>query len=321
MRHSTTLVLSLAVLCAVFPAGAQQQDTARPPSAVDLGANLPAQPIGPDDLIALQVYDAPEFTRSVRVSSDGSIRLPMLKNTIRVQGLLPKDIESLIAEALQREKIFVDPFVSVSVLEYHSRPISVSGAVRTPVVFQAIGSVTLVDALGKAGGLVPDQAGSEILVTKPNGDTGTQSIQRIPVKALMSGSEPALNLKLTGGEEIRVPDVGKYIVAGSVTHPGPYPVLDGQANTVITAIAQAQGTIQYFSHTAYLYRPDDKGAIHELTVPLGDILTRKKPDITLQAKDVLYIPDSSARRITDKLVTTLTTVSGSAALALIYVLR
>ncbi len=322
MQRSKALAV-LAVFASVLPAAAQQQ-TVRPPVPApdtNASANLPAQPIGADDLIAVQVYDAPEVSRSVRVSAEGTIRLPMLKTPVRVQGLLPKDIETLVAEALQREKILVDPYVTVSVVEYHSRPISVSGAVRTPLVFQAIGSVTLIDAIGRAGGLIPDQAGAEILVTKPNGDTGTQSVQRIPVKPLFSGSEPELNLKLQGGEEIRVPDVGKYIVAGSVTKPGPYPLLDGAANTVITAIAQAQGTIQYYSHTAYLYRPDDKGTMHEITVPLGKILARKQPDITLQAKDVLYIPDSSGRRIAQETVTALTSVAGGAAIALTYVLR
>ncbi len=118
-----------------------------------------------------------------------------------------------------------------------------------------------------------------------------------------------------------MPDVGKFIVFGSVNKPGPYPLLDGAANTVMTAIAQAQGTIQYFSHTAYLYRTDDKGTAHEIIVPLGDILKRKQPDITLQAKDVLYIPDSSGRRITQETVTALTSVAGGAAIALTYVLR
>ena len=115
----------------------------------------------------------------------------------------------------------------VSIVEYHSRPISVSGAVKTPTIFQAIGSVSLLDALARAGGVAPDQAGAEIIVTRPNGDTNTQSIQRIPVKALISGADPELNIKLTGGEQIRVPDVGKIIVAGSVNKPGPYPILDG----------------------------------------------------------------------------------------------
>lgn len=308
----------------VLPLAAQDtshQTAPVPVADLNPNSNLPFQAIGPDDLLGLQVYDAPELTRTVRVSAEGTIRLPMLKAPIGVQGLLPNDIEKLVAEALQREQLFVDPYVTVNVVEYHSRPVSVSGAVRTPTVFQAIGNTTLLDALARAGGLNTDTAGPEIIVTKPNGYTGTQSIQRIPAKALISGAEPELNLKLTGGEQIRVPDVGKFIVAGSVNKPGPYPIIDGAANTVVTAIAQAQGTIQYFSHTAYLYRPDDKGTMHEITVPLGDILARKKPDITLQAKDVLYVPDSSARRITQETVTALTGTSTAALTAMLYILR
>jgi len=197
----------------------------------------------------------------------------------------------------------------------------VTGAVKTPTIFQAIGNVTVLDALARAGGLVADQAGPEIIVTRPNGDTGAQSIQRIPVKPLLAGSDPELNLKLTGGEEVRVPDVGKIIVAGSVSKPGPYPVLDGTANTVTTAIAQAQGTIQYFSHTAYIYRPDDKGVMHEIEVDLGKILARKKPDVTLQARDILYVPDSSKRRITQNTINSLTGLAAGATTASIYVLR
>ena len=35
-------------------------------------SNLPTQPVGPDDLLALSVYDSPELTRTVRVSSGES---------------------------------------------------------------------------------------------------------------------------------------------------------------------------------------------------------------------------------------------------------
>jgi polysaccharide export outer membrane protein len=322
MQPSKKILIAFIAFFTTFPLAAQDTRATNPSPIADLNplSNLPLQRVGPEDLLGLQVYDAPEFTRSVRVSADGTIRLPMLKIPIRVQGLMPNEIEILVQEALEREKLFVDPFVVVNIVEYHSRPISVTGAVKSPVIFQAIGSVSLIDALARAGGVVPDQAGAEIIVTRPNGDTGVQSIQRIPVKALMLGTDPELNLKLTGGEEIRVPDVGKFIVAGSVAHPGPYPVLDGAANTVTTAIAQAQGTIQFYSHIAYIYRPDDKG-MHEITVELGKILARKSPDITLQARDVLYVPDSSGRRITQTTINSLTGLGSSAASALIYITR
>lgn len=300
---------------------AQQQTV--PTAVADLSptSNLVQQKVGPDDLIGLQVYDAPEFTRTVRVSADGNIRLAGLPEPIRVQGLMPDDISLLVKEALVRAQLYVDPFVTTTVMEYHSRPISVSGAVRTPTIFQAIGDVTLTDAIARAGGLVPDQAGAEIIVTKPNGDTGTQSVQRIPVKALMLGTQPELNLKLLGGEKINIPDVDKFVVAGSVVKPGPYPILDGNANTVMTAIAQAGGTIQFYRHTIYIYRFDQTGARHEIEVNLGKIQGRKAPDVTLQARDILFVPDSSGRRITQNMLNSLTGVSTAAVSASIYVLR
>ena len=105
---------------------------------VEIGsANLPAQTIGANDLIAVSVYDQPEFTRSIRVSSDGFIRLPMLERRIIADGLLPADLETSIAEALRSENILVDPIVTVTIAEYHSRPISVAGAVKNPITFQA----------------------------------------------------------------------------------------------------------------------------------------------------------------------------------------
>jgi hypothetical protein len=68
----------------------------------------------------------------------------------------------------------------------------------------------------------------------------------------------------------------------------------------LTAVAQAEGTVQYFSHTAYIYRPDDKVANHQIPVQLGNILKRKAPDVALQAKDVSYVPDSTGSRLTSK---------------------
>ena len=53
------------------------------------GANLPAQAIGASDLLAISVYGAPELTRSVRVSDEGLIRLPMVRRKIEVRGRMP----------------------------------------------------------------------------------------------------------------------------------------------------------------------------------------------------------------------------------------
>src|SRR6476659_8437080 len=115
--------MKLAALLLVVAAPALAQKLA--PMADPAAANLPAQQIGADYLLAVAVYDSPELTRTVRVGADGSIRLPMLKQRIHVEGLMPSDVEGAIGDALKTEELLIDPFVSVTVAEYHSRPISV----------------------------------------------------------------------------------------------------------------------------------------------------------------------------------------------------
>jgi polysaccharide export outer membrane protein len=261
--------------------------------------NLPAQRIGANDLVAVSVYDAPEFTRTVRIGADGSLRLPMLKRPIEAGGKLPSELESAIAAALSGEQILVDPVVTVTVVEYASRPISVTGAVRTPTTFQALGRVTLLEAVTRAGGLSPD-AGSQILVTAPEaGPDGTPLTvtRRIATRDLIDAADPGVNLALHGGEEIRVPEAGKVFVVGNVKKPGAYPVEDNTDSSVLKMLAMAEGLAPYASKKAYIIRRDDRtGAKKEIPIELGRILARKSPDVPLAAQDVLYIPDNTGRR-------------------------
>jgi polysaccharide export outer membrane protein len=287
----------------------------------NLFVNLPIQKVGPGDLLSIVVYDSPELSRTARISQQGTIRLPMLKEQIKVEGLLPDDIQTLITEALERDKILVDPFVTVNVSEYRSRPISVMGSVRAPIVFQASGHDHLLDALARGGGIL-DPAGPEIVVTRPNGEGQPPSVQRIGVKALINGGDPTLNLALFGGEEIRVPVAEQIVVTGNVMSPGSFPIIDPSTATVNSFIAQAHGLAQYWAHTAYIYRLDEQGNRHEIPVDLWGIQKRKSPDIQLQAKDILFVPDSQGLRWTQELVTALTSFGTSAAAgAVIYSAR
>ena len=273
--------------------------TGPPLPTMELGANLPAQEIGANDLIAVSVYDQPEFTRSVRVSADGFIRLPMLERRIEAEGLLPSELETSIAEALRAEEILVDPIVTVTIAEYQSRPISVAGAVKNPVTLQAVGPVTLLEAITRAGGLSPD-AGLEILVTQSQpGEQGkpTALTQRIPVKGLIDAAAPELNIQLHGGEEIRVPEIGKIFVVGNVKKPGVFSIQDASETTVLQMLALAEGLTPYAGKQAFLYRREAAGSKNEIPIELRKILERKAPDVTLLANDILYIPDNKGRRV------------------------
>lgn len=302
--QTRTLALIAACAVALCQSGPPLQGQEAPAAA---SGNLPAQPVGPTDLLALSVYGAPELTRTLRVSELGTIRIPMLRQPIEVNGLLPAQVEEKIAEALASNEILVDPQVTVTIAEYHSRPISVAGAVKSPVTFQAWGKTTLLEALTRAGGL-SDEAGAEILLTravKADGSAGV--IERIPVRGLIQAADPVWNVTLEGGEEVRVLPVGKVFVVGNVKKPGAFRADDGTGMSVLKALAMAEGLAPFALNTAYIYRRGDGAKLAvpavgatpgEVPVELRKIMDRKMPDVALEANDVLYVPDHRSRRLT-----------------------
>jgi polysaccharide export outer membrane protein len=265
--------------------------------------NLPSQKLGADDLVAVSVYDAPELTRTVRVEADGTIHLPLLKRGVPAAGEFPRTLEASIASALTSEQILVDPVVKVTVVEYHSRPISVIGAVKKPLTFQSVGSVTVVDALARAEGMTTD-AGTEILLSIPastegastEGDRTAARLERISVKRLLKDADPAVNFILHGGEEIRVPEASRIFVVGNVKKPGGFPVREEADTSVLRLVALSEGLLPFSAKLAYIYRRDAGGAKLEIPVELEKILQRKSPDVPLQADDVFYIPDNRTKR-------------------------
>lgn len=309
--------LTYLLLLAMIPVASAQ---VRPAQVEVANANLPAQRIGPNDLVAVSVYDAPELTRTVRVGADGLMRLPMLKQRIKAEGLMPGELETAIATALVGEGLIVDPFVTVTIAEYNSRPISVAGAVKQPLTFQAAGPVTLLEAITKAGGLSPE-AGPEILVSRsqsgPDGSV-TALVQRILVKGLIDAADPALNVALIGGEEIRVPEVGRVYVIGNVKKPGAFTVQDGVESTVLKMLALSEGLMPYASKDAYIYRREANGTKNEIEIPLNKIMERKAPDATLLANDILYVPDNKGRRMTLGALEKVLAFGAGAGTALIY---
>jgi polysaccharide export outer membrane protein len=321
-----TISIALLTIAVASTVPAQQQPA---PTHVGGGAtssndisNLPVERIGRDDLVGINVYDAPELTRTVRVGSEGEIRLPMLKHPIQAAGLYPVELEKAVTAALIDDQVLVDPIVTVSVVEYRSRPISVSGAVKHPVTFQATGNVKLLDAISQAEGLA-ENAGSEILVTRQASAANDKSLsQRISVHDLISGEDPSLNVHLEGGEEVRVPEAGRVFVVGNVKKPGAFYITDGSESSIMKAMALSEGLDSFSSHKAYIYRLEGgRGARNEIPVDLKKIMGRKSPDVPLFANDILYIPNATGARASVKALEISVGLAAGFGTALLYLSR
>jgi polysaccharide biosynthesis/export protein len=248
--------------------------------------------IGPKDLLEISVLGVAEINKLVvRVSERSRITLPLL-GEVEVGDLTKFEVEKKLA-ALAGEKVVVNPQVTVHIVEYMSRRVSVIGAVEKPGPFELIGRQTVLAALSQAGGLTRD-SGEEIIIIRqlPGGESASI---RISIDGLFVQGDPKLNIALEPGDVINVP-VDKLVpiyVFGQVRNPGALQVKRSSLPTLTQAIAQAGGfTDRANRKKVQIRRKDAAGKELEITVNVRNILRGKIKDIPLQVNDTVYVPES-----------------------------
>lgn len=287
--------------------------------------------VGAQDLLEISVYGAPDLSRTVRVSRDGWISLPLVGD-VRAEGLSTRQLETQIASLLAK-KYMTHPQVSVFVSEVQSHTISVIGAVGKPGVFQIRGPESLVEVLSMAEGLADDAGDRVILMrhqriadpTSPNppdprsadtaisrgesarpasltdslrvrGDDETQGLQ-ISLKNLLMSTDPRYDVMVYPGDIVKVPPAGIVYVVGQVRKPGGFLLKTNQSLSVLQALALAEGTTSTSAEKrARIIRTDGQnGKREEIPINLKRILAGKAIDPTLQAKDILFVPNSAGK--------------------------
>ena len=106
--------------------------------------------IGPDDVLAVNVWKEPELSRSVIVRPDGKITLPLLKD-IQASGSTPEQLQDRIEKGLA--DYVSKPVVTVILQEEKSHKFNVLGQVQKPGSYLLNSPMTVLDAIAMAGGL------------------------------------------------------------------------------------------------------------------------------------------------------------------------
>jgi polysaccharide biosynthesis/export protein len=143
------VVAVLAAMCWILPlCWAQVEGN---PGAASHPASLPAGEyvIGPDDVLAVNVWKEDEISRQVPVRPDGRVSLPLIGD-VQAAGLTPLELQQSIRARLAA--YLVNPTVTVMVLEARSHHFNVVGEVEHPGSFVLGQPLTVLDALAMAGG-------------------------------------------------------------------------------------------------------------------------------------------------------------------------
>jgi polysaccharide export outer membrane protein len=276
--------------------------------------------IGGGDLLDVQVFEVPELSREIRVNESGFIAIPLIPTKIRAAGLTAFQLQDKLAELLQTNGLVSSPQVTVNVKEQHSQPITVIGAVKNPMVLEAVRSTSLLEVLSTAGGIAPD-AGNVVIVTR-NGSADAQAAAdaasangndtngggaeanppqtfTISLDDLLNTGNSRFNIRVQGGDVVSVPRAGIIYVVGAVPRPGGFVMQnDHQEVTTLKALALAGGvTSTAKTDKAVILRNDPvTGAKQEVPVDLKKVLDLKGPDVALLPNDILFVPDSASKR-------------------------
>jgi polysaccharide export outer membrane protein len=267
--------------------------------------------VGPEDLLEVTFLGQENLKREVRVNGEGEIALPLI-GAVKVAELSPNKIETRLVQLYREQRYIKNPQITVFVKEYRHKKVMVTGAVQTPGAYDIIGPRTLLEMLGKAGGLketasnkvhiVRSQSYAE--VNKANNRQEAKSLQPYPpgskitevdLNQLMTEGGTALNVPIKNGDVIHVPFANNAFVMGAVNRPGNVMVKDNL--TVTQALAMAGGiNPTYGSNNISILRVEANGQRIKIPVDIGQVTAGDSIDVPLKENDVVFVKESGWKK-------------------------
>ena len=235
--------------------------------------------IGEGDVLDINVYENKDLSTTVRVSSDSTIRVPLL-GEISVKDLTVSQVSAKI-EKLFADGYLVNPQVDVFIAEHRSKKAIILGQIRNPGQYELRGRITFLEFISKAGGLTSD-AGTTATIKRMNKSGSSTDQIVLDLEKLIKKGDTSLNIPIQDNDSIYISKAKTYYVSGEVKKPDSYKY--EQKLTVIKAITMAGG----FSKIAA------KNKVQIIRVVNGKkrIFENVNMDKPVLPDDVIVVPES-----------------------------
>jgi protein involved in polysaccharide export with SLBB domain len=257
--------------------------------------------LGPGDSLEIEILGDASTRATNAVGPDGKIYYYLLPG-LDVWGLTLPDTRALIEHELMKY-VRDQPQVSVMLHGVESRRVWLLGRLSKPGVYPMAAPMALLEALSVAGG--PSSSAS--LASVGGGPAGAafsmevadlrrsfvmRNGEVLPVdfNRLLKGGDLSQNIYLQPDDFVYVPGATarEVFVLGAVLLPRP--VAYRERMSLVSAIANAQGTIKnaYLSHVAVV-----RGSLTEPKIAVVDykeIVNGRAPDVLLEPGDIVYVP-------------------------------
>ena len=286
MKRPVSIALFASLLLGSFAIAAAQETAGVVPvkaSVNDSGASATARPlseiyrVGVGDVLDIRLLNSANSRSSLfTVLEGGVIDVPIAGGTVSVAGLMPEEIQKNLAAELKRRAVEVKPQVSVSVRQYLSHAVTVTGLVAHPgTLYLRREMVPLYVVLAESQ-LRND--GGRVVIMR----AGTVS------EPYDLSKQETLNLNVQSGDVITISSRPQefYYIGGRINYPGQKSFQSGI--TLLQAILAAGGTTRQESKVE-ISRDGVDGKLVTLKFNIKQIKSGAVQDPKLQAGDRIEV--------------------------------
>lgn len=300
LRQSLGLIV---LLSAAGTVGAQPaKENAQAPQRVASAQASKSYRIGAGDILKILVVKQPLLSLdSVRVSEDGSIRLPMIEGEISALCLTEMELTAVITE--KYKKYLVSPQVYVAVQEFRPKYVAVLGAVNSPGRFDVQRPARLLELISFVNGPAAN-AGESVQIFRTMDSSSCQLSEEakperekeqlivLPLAELMKGTDDA-NPLVQPGDIITVAETsapGEAYLIGNVKFAKTISLKE--PTTLSKAIAMAGGVTEGAKTDKIKITRQDPKTLDKtfIIINMKDIERDRQSDVLLQANDIVEVP-------------------------------
>jgi polysaccharide export outer membrane protein len=147
--------------------------------------------LAPNDLLDFRVFQEPELDAVVRVSGDGTASFALI-GPVQIGGRTISESLELI-KARYRDGFLKNPQVSLTVRSYAKKLFTILGQVQKPGSYDMQGTshITLLQAIGMAGGYTRIADPSNVTVKRMEGSIGQEQVLKLNAKRMARGEDKA----------------------------------------------------------------------------------------------------------------------------------
>ncbi|MEJ2729616.1 MAG: FG-GAP-like repeat-containing protein [Deltaproteobacteria bacterium] len=253
--------------------------------------------VGPGDILEITYWEANTPKKEeIVIRPDGKISFGFVED-LYVNGLTLSQLDNLLTKHIK--KYLRKPRLDVIVKEYHSKTITLLGAIQYrsqpntgPGEYILRGKTTLIESITKAGGPSEKANLTSVNIRRKNGDSVTINL----FKAINHG-DPSKDFVLDDDDVVFIPtldkDGRKVYVFGEVETPGAY-TFESEKIRLLDAISKAGGPTVFASQSNTKIVRGDITKPEIITSNLRGLLEKgdQSQNVALVAGDLVYVPRS-----------------------------